>query len=206
MVYPDIPKALMTIDIKINEQQLKQLEAYLDLIRQWNQKINLTAITEPKQMVSLHVVDSAVILPYIQGETLLDIGTGAGLPGVVLAILMPNIQVHLMDKNNKKCRFLVEVKSRLGLNNVQVTHAVAGAGQSIGFFDNIVARALCSLSDLVEMSGDYCHANTQILAMKGQNPLEELSVVKRLADVQQVIQLDIDQSEVSRHLVVLRPN
>ena len=151
--------------------------AYLKLLHKWNHAYNLTAIREPQNMVTHHVLDSLAIRPWIKGPRLIDVGTGAGLPGVPLAIAMPDLQVVLLDSNGKKIRFLREVKRALALHNIEIVQSRAEAYQPTSGFDTVTSRALSDLESLVHWTQHLIADDGIWLAMKGRHPEAELAAV-----------------------------
>lgn len=148
--------------------------AYLKLLYKWNNAYNLTAIRELDNMVTHHILDSLAILPWVKGPKLLDVGTGAGLPGIPLAIAMPSLQVVLLDSNGKKIRFLREVKRALALNNVEVVQSRAETYHPTSGFDTVTSRALSDLESLVHWTQHLIADDGIWLAMKGRYPETEL--------------------------------
>lgn len=189
--------------ILLNEVALKQLEHYLHLLQKWNRIYNLTTITTPSEMVYLHIIDSLIIQPYLVGNDLLDVGTGAGLPGIPLAILNPTSHFTLLDKNNKKTRFLTQVVAELGLQNVRVVHARSEDYQDTKGFDVILFRAVGSLAMLIESTQHLLRVSGRLLAMKGKYPQDEITGIP--AEWQYAInELTIQGWDVERHLVCLK--
>lgn len=182
-----------------NEVQATQLEAYLELLQKWNGVYNLTAIRKPEEMRTLHLNDCLSALPYFpeQGKVL-DVGTGGGLPGVVLAICKPELQVTLCDAVQKKCAFLQQVKAALALDNVQVVHARVEDLQ--GSFDVITSRAFAELSLMVKLTRHLLNPQGQWLAMKAAITGAELNALP--ADLQPaVIELQVPRLDAKRCLV-----
>ena len=180
------------------------LLAYLALLRQWNGAYNLTAVREPGQMLGLHLLDSLSLLPAISDGALVDLGSGAGLPGIPVAIARPELQVSLVEPVGKKARFLREVVRRLKLANVQVFDCRAEQLDRAGAYDCLSARALGSLAQLVAFGAHLLKPEGRLLAMKGQWPAEELAALPAgwvLADSKR---LQVPEVEAERHLLVLQ--
>ena len=156
------------LSLVANETTCQQLIDYIELLEKWNQTFNLTAIRDPRQMVIKHLLDSLSIAPYVNGPTLLDVGTGAGLPGIPLAILMPDVHVHLIDNNHKKTRFLKEVIWKLKLANTSVTCCKIEDFNPDNHFQQIVSRAFSSLHDMIRISQHCLSEQGDFLAMKGR--------------------------------------
>ena len=178
---------------------------YLRLIEKWNRVHNLTAIRETDQMVVLHLLDSLSILPFLtEAKTLLDVGTGAGLPGIPLAIARPDLEVTLLDSNHKKTAFLQQAKTELALTNATVVAERVEAWNSQSRFDIVVSRALADLSEFVVQAGHLVAPGGTMLAMKGVHPFEELAKVPPSHRVERVVELAVPSLEAKRHLVLLK--
>jgi len=187
-----------------------QLLDYVRLLDKWNRVYNLTAVRDPAEMVTRHLLDSLTVLPYLKGERILDVGTGAGLPGIPLALLSaqthPERRFLLLDSNSKKTRFMQQAVAELGLDNVQVVHARTEAflpeqGQG---FDTVVSRAFASVADMLAGAGQHCAPEGVILAMKGADPALELVDLDANFVVEQVHRLVVPGLDEDRHLVCLR--
>jgi 16S rRNA (guanine527-N7)-methyltransferase len=152
---------------------------YLSLLDKWNSAYNLTAIRDLKSMVTKHILDSLAVLPWIQGMRILDVGTGAGLPGIPLAIAQPEKQFVLLDSNGKKARFLLEVKRALALKNVEIVQFRAENYHPEQGFDTVTSRAFSSLEQMIYWTQHLIADHGIWLAMKGRYPDEELSALKK---------------------------
>jgi 16S rRNA (guanine527-N7)-methyltransferase len=168
-----LDKGLSQLAITINEHQREQLLGLLALLHKWNRAYNLTAVRDVDDMVSRHVLDSAAVLPYVQGPRLLDVGAGPGLPGLVLAILAPALDVTLLDSNGKKVRFQRQAVMELGLKNVTPVQARVEQFQAAAF-DQVISRAFASLVDFVTLTRQLPSDDGQWLAMKGPVADDEL--------------------------------
>ena len=178
---------------------------YLQLLGKWNRAYNLTAVRDPQQMVVRHLLDSLAVAPYLRGERLLDVGTGAGLPGVPLAILFPERSFHLLDSNGKKTRFLFQVKTALGLANMTVHHRRVESYRPDECFDAVLSRAFASLQEMVAGCAHLLQPGGRFLAMKGAHPDAELVAVGATWEVVNVIELMVPGLSEQRHLVELAP-
>jgi 16S rRNA (guanine527-N7)-methyltransferase len=172
--YGLLEAGLNELGLSIETNNINALLAFVALIEKWNKTYNLTAIRNKEDMVISHVLDSLAILPFLQGTRILDIGTGAGLPGIPLALYAPNLEFVLLDSNAKKTRFVQQVILELGLNNIHVQHSRVEAFEDDTGFDTIISRAFSSLEDFLVMSEHLLRKNGKLLAMKGQHPKQEL--------------------------------
>ncbi len=179
----------------------ERLLAYLELMVKWNRAYNLTAVRDPQQMVIKHLLDSLAVAPYLSGRHLIDVGTGGGLPGVPMSILFPDRQFHLLDSNGKKTRFLFQVKTALGLDNMTVHQARVEAFGSEAPFDAVLSRAFASLEDMVDGCRHLLAPGGHFLAMKGAYPVEEIAVVEDRCRLEAVHALNVPGLDEQRHLV-----
>lgn len=183
--------------------QRDQLLAYLKLLISWNKAYNLTAIRDPAQMIALHLLDSLTVLPHVTGEHLIDVGTGAGLPGIPLAIMYPDKQFTLLDSNGKKTRFLFQVRCHLGLTNVTEIQSRVEQHQPRKCYDAVLSRAFTSIADMVDKCHHLLAAQGVFLAMKGKFPQSELSEVAKDYKVETSHTLQVPGVEGERHLIVI---
>ena len=184
------------------------LLAYLALLARWNRTYNLTAVRDPREMVGKHLLDSLAMAPFLddlaaRGGHLADLGTGAGLPGIPLAIARPGLQVALVESNGKKARFLREAVRQLGLGNVRVAEARIEAFDAPGQFDAITARALATLPLILELGAHLLAPGGRLLAMKGVVPDEEIAALPPGWRVESVRPLTVPGLDAERHLVVV---
>lgn len=190
------------LNLRLPDGALDRLLDYRELLERWNSAYNLTAIRDDREMVSRHLVDSLAILPYVQGRTLADLGTGPGLPGIPLAIAEPAREVLMVDSNGKKVRFLREAIRSLRLGNGK---AVQSRVEDVeGTFECITARAFASLADMLGWGGHLLAPGGTWLAMKGRHPAEELDGVPEGFRVEAIHALSVPGVEGERHLVVIR--
>jgi len=190
-----------TLGVATGAQEQEQLLTYVELLAKWNNAFNLTAVRDPAEMVELHLLDSLAIVPHVRGERLIDVGTGAGLPGVPLAILFPEKEIHLLDSNGKKTRFLFQVKTALGLDNMAIHQARVERFRDGGQFDAVLSRAFASLEDMVKGCRHLPGPDGVFLAMKGAYPEAELDAVRDLCDILAVHPLTVPGLDARRHLV-----
>lgn len=178
-----------------------QFSEYLRLMQQWNRVYNLTAIKDPQEMVLLHLIDSLVINPFLHGNRIIDVGTGAGLPGIPLAIINPDKHFVLLDSNSKKTRFLTQVVLELKLKNVEVVHARCEEFHPEQGFDSILSRAFASIQVMLAATQHLLNQNGQFLAMKGIYPEQEIREISDEFKVVTVHSLKIQGLDAERHLV-----
>jgi len=179
------------------------LLAYLALLLRWNGTYNLTAVREPHQMVTRHLLDSLVLQPYVESGTLADLGTGPGLPGIPLAIARPGLHVTLVESNGKKARFLRQAVRSLGLANARVAESRAEALDEPGRHDLITARALDSLAGILAVGAHLLAPGGRLLAMKGMLPRDEIAALPAGWGVQAMHRLSVPGLPGERHLVVV---
>lgn len=188
------------LSLAIQEQFLQ----YLNLMRHWNRVYNLTAIHDPKEMILLHIIDSLSISSYLQGTRIIDVGTGAGLPGIPLALIHPDKHFTLLDSSSKKTRFLTQVMIDLKLKNIEIISARCEDFQSAYPFDSIVSRAFASLKVMLETTQHLSGEQSLFLAMKGTYPLQELQDIPGNFKMSAVHPLIIQGLNAERHLICLK--
>lgn len=179
------------------------LQRLVDELELGNAQFNLTAIRDRPGMLRKHVLDSLCLQPYLRGCRLCDVGTGAGFPGLPLAIVNPQRNFTLIEATGKKARFVAQTVERLRCGNVQVVHARAESYRPFELFDTVMARALASLADFVAYAGHLCAPDGRLLAMKGKRPDEEISALPRCFRVIAVHRLKVPGLDDERHLVEL---
>lgn len=185
LLLPERPDAelvsgLKQLGLALDQPRLLQLQAYLLLLAKWNRVYNLTAVRDEQQMVSRHLLDSLAVAPLITGPTLLDVGSGAGLPAIPLAIALPELQVTALDSNSKKTRFITQAKVELGLANLEVVQARVDELNRPGGYQQVISRAFSSLYDFASAAGPWCHPHGTLLAMKGKPDAAELAALAEL--------------------------
>lgn len=184
----------------------ERLLAYLGLLQKWNRVYNLTAVREAPRMVSQHLLDSLAAAPHVAAATILDVGSGAGLPGIPLALALPDSQVTLLDSNHKKAAFLRQAVMELKLVNTEVVCERAEAWKPPAAFAVVISRAFSDLAEFVSLAGRHAAAGGRLVAMKGVHPYEEIAQLPRGWQVLQVIPLKIPGLRVQRHLVSIGRN
>ena len=191
------------LSLTLEPSQRDALASYLDLLLKWNRAYNLTAVRDPADMVTRHLLDSLAIAAYLPPGRCLDVGTGAGLPGVPLAIFYPQREFHLLDSNGKKTRFLFQVKTGLGLANMTVHQARVEHFRPAAPFDVVLSRAFASLADMVQGCGHLLSPGGRFLAMKGAFPQEELAALDGRFELLASHRLAVPGLEEERHLLEL---
>jgi 16S rRNA (guanine527-N7)-methyltransferase len=180
-----------------------QFDQYFELLQEWNKIFNLTAITDPQEIRTLHLQDSLSVLPYVTGKNLLDVGTGAGFPGMVLAIAKPDLAVTLLDSVGKKTRFLQQVKAALKLTQVTVVNSRVEDYHPEQLFDQVISRAFSNLTKFVECTEHLCKPAGQFLAMKGHLPEDEIQALPKRFKVSAIHRLEVPGLDAQRHLIVI---
>lgn len=163
--------------LQLPETAEQMLLEFLALLAKWNATYNLTAIRTPADMVSKHLLDSLSVQPFLEGRRIVDVGSGAGLPGLPLAITCPDREFMLLDSNAKKTRFITHVAATLGLRNVQVVHSRAEDYRPEELFATVISRAIASLRDFIQLTGHLGVPHARFLAMKGRSPEDELKSI-----------------------------
>ncbi|BCB60457.1 MULTISPECIES: 16S rRNA (guanine(527)-N(7))-methyltransferase RsmG [Halomonadaceae] len=203
-VAPKLDQGLADLGVSVTTTQREQLLGLLALLHKWNRAYNLTAVRDVEEMVSRHVLDSAAVAPYVHGPELLDVGAGPGLPGLVLAIMNPELRVTLLDSNGKKVRFQRQAVMELSLTNVTPTQARVEqfTGQS---FDQVISRAFASLVDFVTLTHSLPAADGQWLAMKGPGADDELRELPDGIALSERHLLNVPFETAERQLLILTP-
>ncbi len=193
---------LAALSLSLPDTTVERLLDYVDLLVRWNAAYNLTAVRDPAEMVTRHLVDSLAVLPYAEGARLADLGTGPGLPGIPLALARTYDDVLLVDSNGKKTRFLREALRRLGLREARVAESRVEA--VTGEFDCITARAFATLADMLDWGGHLLAPEGRWLALKGRFPQDELDGVPAGFVVEDIHRLDVPGLDAERHVVIIR--
>jgi len=195
-------EGLHRMSLNLSDQMIDQLMAYLNLIEKWNRVYNLTAIRERDEMIKLHFLDSLSIMNYVEMEHVLDVGSGAGFPGIVLAITKPELKVTVMDSVNKKTTFMQQVKSELSLTNLNVVNARVEDYQPTILFDGVITRAFSSIQNMLLMTQHTLQKNGAWLAMKSKDVKEELEALDQNQFT--LIPLEVPFINAERYLVKLK--
>jgi 16S rRNA (guanine527-N7)-methyltransferase len=201
--FPGLVEGARVLGIELDESQAAKLVAHLDLLDEWSERMNLTAIRERSQQVTKHVLDSLTVLPWLRGRRVADVGSGAGFPGIPLAIVAPQVHFALIESTGKKCRFLEHVRDTLALANVEVIQSRAEAHKPTVRYDTVLARAVGPIADLVRNAGPLVAGGGRLLAMKGRYPADELAKKLNGWKIVAVHRLHVPGLEEERHLVEL---
>lgn len=201
----DLSGGITQLGINIAPEEQQKLLDYLALLQKWNKVYNLTAIREPQQMVSNHLLDSLAVLPHLWPKRWLDVGCGAGLPGVVLAIVRPDWSFTLLDSNSKKISFVQQACIELGLSNVEVHCGRSEEWQVTEKYDGIISRAFAEMAEFVSLTRHLLAKDGRWGAMKGM-PGQESTRLPEGVRVEKIIPLQVPKLEAARCLVVLREN
>jgi 16S rRNA (guanine527-N7)-methyltransferase len=196
-------RGLIALGLTLERDIQQRLLDYIALIEKWNRVYNLTAIREPEKMVSHHLLDSLAVSPHLHAKRLLDVGSGAGLPGIPLALAKPDTQVTLLDSNHKKAAFLNQAVIELKLKNAEVCSERVESWQSQNRFDVIISRAFSEMDEFVRVTRHLLAPGGIFAAMKGLHPYEEIDKLPPGCKVLQVLPLAIPGVDAARHLVLL---
>ncbi len=207
----DLNRTIQTLGLSIDAAQRQQLLAYLALLGKWNAAYNLTAVRDPREQLVLHLFDCLAILPalakyWVPGAVVVDVGSGGGLPGAIIAICHPEVQVHTVDAVGKKAAFVTQVRAALGLSNLHAHHARVEAlacGRDLPAADLIISRAFASLTDFVRLTAHLRAPHGVWAAMKGLVPTEELAHLPSAVAVDATYPLAVPQLDAQRHLLIL---
>jgi 16S rRNA (guanine527-N7)-methyltransferase len=191
------------LGLDLRPAQEAALLKLIDELEAGNARFNLTAIRDPRSMLQKHLLDSLTVQPYLRGARIADVGTGAGFPGLPLAIVNPGRQFVLIEATGKKARFAAQTAERAGCANVQVIHSRAEHYRPPVLFDTVIARALSSLAEFVAHAGHLCENDGRLLAMKGKRPEEELQALPKSFRAVAVHRVGIPGLDGERHIVEL---
>jgi 16S rRNA (guanine527-N7)-methyltransferase len=204
-VEEDLAAGLAALDVADAGNLVPRLAAYLALLERWNRTHNLTAVRDPVDMVPRHILDSLAVLPHLHGERIVDVGSGAGLPGLPLALACPQSRFLLLDSAAKRTRFLNHVIARLGLENVVVAQARVEDYDGAAGFDTVISRAFSSLAEFAVSSGHLCAPGGRLLAMKGRVDPAEVAALPSDWILDQTWDLRVPGLDEERHLLEIVP-
>ena len=191
------------LNLPMTENQQSLLLEYVQRLIHWNKAYNLVSCSDPQDLIYRHLLDSLSVFPWLEGSRCVDVGSGAGLPGIPLAIMCPERRFLLLDSNGKRCKFLYQTKLALQLENVEVHRGRCEQYQPAQGFDNVISRAFASLADFIQFSSHLVTDNGRLLAMKGQLTEQELCEVHLPYNVAACHQLDVPGLDAERCLVVI---
>lgn len=201
-----LSRLLADAGISLTDHQKTLLVAYVDMLHKWNKAYNLTSVRDPNEMLVRHILDSIVVAPYLQGQRFIDVGTGPGLPGIPLAIVLPDAHFTLLDSLGKRVRFLRQVQHELKLENITPVQSRVEAYPSEPPFDGVISRAFASLNDMVSWCHHLPEEKGRFYALKGQLPGDEIASLPDDFSVESVEKLRVPQLEGERHLVIIKSN
>lgn len=198
-----LQKALTSAQLVVEEDKQYQLIRYVQLMHKWNKAYNLTSVRDPAEMIIKHIVDSIVIAPYLTAKNYIDVGTGPGLPGIPLAIMLPDRHFVLLDSLGKRVRFMKQVAFDLGIKNIQPVQSRVEQYQPELPLDGVLSRAFASLKDMLHWCQHLVDSKGVFLALKGQFPDQELDQLPAGFTVQDSLKLEVPGLEGERHLIVI---
>jgi 16S rRNA (guanine527-N7)-methyltransferase len=201
-----LAEGLQGLRLELSSSASDKLVDYVALLQKWNRVYNLTAQREPRDILTHHILDCLAIVPRISGTRLLDVGSGAGLPGILLSLALPRTRVTLLDSNHKKAAFLKQAAIELSLDNVSIVCDRVESWNTSEGFDLVVSRALTDLPEFVRLAGRLVGLGGALAAMKGIYPHEELALLPAGWRVKEAIALKVPGLRAERHWVVLEPS
>lgn len=194
-----------SLGLPLNDEQVEKMMAYLALLVKWNSVYNLTSIRDPEEMVKQHLLDSlSAVHAFTQAKNVLDVGSGGGLPGIILAIVFPQTSIAMIDTVNKKTAFLTQVKAELKLKNVTVHTGRVELLKVEHLFDVITSRAFSELNNFINWSHHLLADDGRFLAMKGVSPTQEIERLPAGWEVETIETLKVPSLDVERHLVIVK--
>jgi len=204
-VITQLSKLLNQSAISLTDQQKQQLVAYVELLDKWNKAYNLTSVRDPQQMIVRHIMDSIVVAPYLRGKRFIDVGTGPGLPGIPLSIVMPEAEFTLLDSLGKRVRFLKQVQHELKLQNIIPVQSRVEEYPATPPFDGVISRAFASVHDMLHWCQHLpAEGEGRFYALKGQFPAEECESLPENIQLEASHRLDVPQLDEERHLLILK--
>ncbi|HLQ26756.1 MAG TPA: 16S rRNA (guanine(527)-N(7))-methyltransferase RsmG [Acidiferrobacterales bacterium] len=198
-----LTQGLQALKLRLPPEARRALLDFVLLLDKWNQAYNLTAVRDPQQMITRHILDSLSVLPFVKGPRVLDVGSGAGLPGIPLALAQPQLDFVLLDSNAKKTRFITQAVADLRIKNVEIAQERVEKYQPRKKFNTLISRAFASIADMLASTGHLADAGAEFLAMKGVYPQEELAAIPQHYQVSSVQALQVPGLDAARHLVII---
>ncbi len=193
-----------SLSLTLSPQQAEKLVGYVERIDKWNKAYNLTSVRDPEQMMVKHILDSIVVAPFIDGKRIIDVGTGPGLPGIPLSVMLPDSSFTLLDSLGKRVRFMKQCAFELGLNNVTPVHSRVEDHKPDQPYDIVLSRAFASLKDMLHWCEHLVDSSGVFVALKGQFPQSEIDEVSDHFRIESVKALSVPDLEGERHLVNIR--
>ncbi|MCW8093422.1 16S rRNA (guanine(527)-N(7))-methyltransferase RsmG [Alteromonas sp. ASW11-130] len=188
----------------ISEEQHQTLLLFLEMLVKWNKAYNLTSVRDPKQMLQKHILDSLSVMPFVRGKRVIDVGTGPGLPGIPLAIVLPHIEFSLLDSLGKRVRFMKQVAHECKLGNIHPIQSRVEAHQPELLYDIVISRAFASLKDMLHWCQHLVDFEGRFLALKGQYPQQEIDEVSDYYHIEAVTEISVPDLIGERHLVTIK--
>ncbi len=198
-------RGLAALDLPLDEAAQRRLLAFLDLLARWNRAYNLTAVRDPLEMVTRHLLDSLSALPHLHGRRVLDVGTGAGLPGIPLALARPDLDFTLLDGNAKKIRFVTQACLEIPVPNAHPVHARVEKYAPAEKFDTLITRAVGSLADSLQQAAHLCAPGGRFVVMKGELPMHEVNAVPDGFRIVATPAVRVPGLDAARHLIIIEP-
>jgi 16S rRNA (guanine527-N7)-methyltransferase len=199
----ELSRGLEALDLSLPKDAQAKLLQHVELVAKWNRVYNLTAVRELEHMLTQHVFDSIAVASHLKGSTLVDVGSGAGFPGIPLAIVQPALAVTLLEANHKKSAFLKQAVIELGLKNAHVVNARVETWKAQAPSDIVISRAFSDLAEFVALAGHLCADAGLLVAMKGVHPFEELAQVRAPYRTTAVVPINVPGLAAERHLVII---
>lgn len=201
-----LQQGLAKLGLTVDDAVQSSLLDYVALLNKWNRAYNLTAVRKPELMITRHILDSLVVHPYLKPGLIIDVGTGAGLPGIPLALIRPDDEFFLLDSNSKKTRFLTQAVTELGLKNVTVVQSRAEEFKPDQLFNTIMSRAYSTLANMISGTRHLLADGGVFFAMKGVYPVAELDELPADMQLVESHQLHVPELDAERHLLVIQPS
>lgn len=201
----ELAAGIAALGVDVAAEARPRMLDYLALVAKWNKAYNLTAVREPGRMLTHHLLDSLAVLPHVQGPRVIDVGSGAGLPGLPLALARPQWHITVLDANHKKATFLRQAVIELKLDNVEVVCDRVESWVPAQLYDTVVSRAFSDLAEFLQLAGRLCASSGVVIAMKGLYPHEELAQVPAQYRLQRVVALNVPGLDAERHAALLQP-
>jgi 16S rRNA (guanine527-N7)-methyltransferase len=203
MLEKTLTEGLQALNLQLEPGAERALLDFVLLLDKWNQAYNLTAVRDPQQMITRHILDSLSISPFVKGPRVLDVGSGAGLPGIPLALAQPQLDFVLLDSNAKKTRFITQAVASFRIKNVEIVQERVEKYDPRKKFNTLISRAFASIADMLAGTGHLADTGAEFLAMKGVYPQEELTAIPQNYKVSSVQALQVPGLDAARHLVII---